>query len=183
MPPYEPNPEATEPDGTGFGTFAEDGTYTPRQIQNGRAHVRTPVTQELNLLHSSFPPRLSSDLSPPPAPAPPTWTGGARRVYAAPARNTGVCLARPRIPLSPTALTADPCPTTPCPPTSPTPKQLSPMAPGSAHSPKTAPTPRARSQPPTSASASLSPSTTPWSRSTTVCSWRSQRSTGAGTLV
>src|SRR3546814_15860345 len=32
MPPYEPNPEATEPDGSGFGTFAEDGTYTPRQI-------------------------------------------------------------------------------------------------------------------------------------------------------
>ncbi|HEY9557659.1 MAG TPA: 30S ribosomal protein S1 [Acidimicrobiales bacterium] len=32
MPPYEPNPEATEPEGSGFGTFAEDGTYTPRQI-------------------------------------------------------------------------------------------------------------------------------------------------------
>ena len=27
---YEPNPEAT--DGGGFGTFADDGTYTPRQI-------------------------------------------------------------------------------------------------------------------------------------------------------
>ncbi|MDP1807616.1 MAG: S1 RNA-binding domain-containing protein, partial [Acidimicrobiales bacterium] len=28
---YEPNPEATDTP-TGFGTFAEDGTYTPRQI-------------------------------------------------------------------------------------------------------------------------------------------------------
>src|SRR3546814_6698844 len=32
MTTYEPNPEATEPEGSGFGTFAEDGTYTPRQI-------------------------------------------------------------------------------------------------------------------------------------------------------
>ena len=32
MPAYEPNPEAIEPGSSSFGTFAEDGTYTPRQI-------------------------------------------------------------------------------------------------------------------------------------------------------
>jgi small subunit ribosomal protein S1 len=31
-PAYEPNPEAIEPAGSDMGTFAEDGTYTPRQI-------------------------------------------------------------------------------------------------------------------------------------------------------
>ena len=29
---YEPNPEATDAPSGSFGTFAEDGTYTPRQI-------------------------------------------------------------------------------------------------------------------------------------------------------
>ena len=32
MTTYEPNPEAIEPPVSGMGTFAEDGTYTPRQI-------------------------------------------------------------------------------------------------------------------------------------------------------
>ena len=32
MPTYEPNPEAIDPGPANMGTFAEDGTYTPRQI-------------------------------------------------------------------------------------------------------------------------------------------------------